>query len=192
VLDESTDAESNYSSDGERDVFFEAEEQLSTSPPAVSVHLPEELITEILSKLLEEVVDETTLRAASLVSKEWSGPARRLFVLFLLYIRQRNAHLSLFYLRLFSQILPLTTSDVVKRLRGVLDSRPELARAVRSVDLSNPGSSAWQDGKAGDTLRRAAGVLRSTPNVSDVSLLHVALNDKVRRRFCHLFSLFFR
>jgi hypothetical protein len=88
VLDESTDAESNYSSDGEQDVFFEAQEQLSTSPPAVPVHLPEELITEILSKLLEEVVDETTLRAVSLVSKDWSGPARRLFVLFLLHIRQ--------------------------------------------------------------------------------------------------------
>ncbi|GAA5864005.1 hypothetical protein JCM8547_005306 [Rhodosporidiobolus lusitaniae] len=152
---------SSLSSDEEDDaesVYFEALEE--PLPPKEPVVLPEELLDGVMAHTQDEGEDQSVLRNASLVCRRWSGPARR---------------------RLFSQLLAMNNVSSVKRLRSVLEARPELARAARRVDLSNPGS-AWQDNHVGEVYRRAAGLLRMTKNVREVSLLHVALNDKTRSK----------
>ncbi|BGP18945.1 hypothetical protein JCM10213_001957 [Rhodosporidiobolus nylandii] len=144
-------------SDSGQELFVDAVEDLGELR---TVSLPDELLDEVLRATQEDGEDQATLRAASLVSRDWSLPARRL---------------------LFSQSLLLTNAETVKRLRAVFDTHPELARAARQVDLSNPGGS-WQDGRVADVFRRAAGLLRTTMNVSEFTMLHVALGDKVRTK----------
>ncbi|GAA6042828.1 hypothetical protein JCM8097_004449 [Rhodosporidiobolus ruineniae] len=162
ILDESeSDVASTVSdwSDLDDDVFHEAlEDQMPPRPP---LRLPVEVLDDILLKTQEDTEgDEATLRAASLVSKDWEASARRL---------------------LFAQCLPISSQGGVKRLRSVFDNHPELASAAKYVDLSNPGA-AWQDGRVGEIFRRAAGLLRQTPNVSEISLLQTALNPKTRKK----------
>lgn len=81
----------------------------------------------------------------------------------------------------------------------MLDSNRSLARAVRSIDLSNQGGRfrvskvssptlAFRENRRADSgdvqlnevFRRAAGVLRLTTNVTDLTALHVALGSSVR------------
>ncbi|GAA5898891.1 hypothetical protein JCM6882_004024 [Rhodosporidiobolus microsporus] len=157
--DESSDSDgSSTFYDSDDDVFLEAVEE--QPPPSKAVRLPEEVLDAVFARSQDEYEDQGTLRTASLVCRDWSVPARRL---------------------LFSQCLSITNHDAVKRLRDVLDARPELARATKRIDLSNPGS-AWQDGRIGEIFRRAAGLMRQTKNVQEVHLLHIALTDKIRRK----------
>lgn len=101
------------------------------------------------------------------------------------------------YARLFAQTLVVLDEASLQRLRATLDSNPVLALAAQSFDLSNRGGQ-FRVSKVGplrvslssaelteclcqlhEVYRRAAGVLRLTRNVSDLTLLHVALSDTV-------------
>ncbi|GAA5928959.1 hypothetical protein JCM1841_006430 [Sporobolomyces salmonicolor] len=151
------DLSSEDDSDREDEFHDSLEEQ---PPPPKPVHLPTEVIEHILRWTQANAEDQTTLKACSLVSKAWENPARRI---------------------LFGQCLAITSHDSLQRLRSVVDGAPSLARAVRKLDLSNP-SSGWCPARISEMYRRSAGLLRQTPNVNDVQLLHVALTDKVRHR----------
>lgn len=101
------------------------------------------------------------------------------------------------YTRLFAQTLLVLDEASLQRLRATLDNNPVLALAARSFDLSNRGGQ-FRVSKVGiprlqlnnaelieclcqlhEVYRRAAGVLRLTRNVTDITLLHVALSDTV-------------
>lgn len=63
----------------------------------------------------------------------------------------------------------------------MFDRYPELGRAVHTLNLSAP----TKDAKTSkETFRRAAGLVRATPVVKDISLLHVRLTDKVSMPPC--------
>ncbi|GAA6025101.1 hypothetical protein JCM10207_003389 [Rhodosporidiobolus poonsookiae] len=161
VLDEDTsdDGETVYGSDSDDDgdeLFVDALEE-----PRDAIPLPEEILDEVMRCTQEDGADHATLKTASLVCRAWSLPARRV---------------------LFSQCLSVASQGAVKRLREVVDAQPALARAIRSFDVSNPAC-AWQEGRVSEIFRRSAALLRQTPNVKELSMLHIALSDKARLKF---------
>ncbi|GAA5987538.1 hypothetical protein JCM11641_007179 [Rhodosporidiobolus odoratus] len=90
-------------------------------------------------------------------------------------------------LRVLSLSLNLSSHEAVKRLRTVIDAGPELARAVKSFDLSSPGT-AWQDGRVGEIFRRAGGLLRQTPNVKEVRTKLFGALEALPLRKAHFYS----
>ncbi|KAL8279324.1 hypothetical protein RQP46_008361 [Phenoliferia psychrophenolica] len=132
-----------------------------------AVHLPQECVDAILIQVSKQFwegsVDETSLaelRRLALVSRIWAKAARRM---------------------LYSSIQGLVSTGALMRLRGVLAASPELMRVVKKIDLSAP-SCRWESSQVSEFFRRAAGLLRDTPLVQDIQLLHIGLSDVVRRK----------
>ncbi|GAA5917778.1 hypothetical protein JCM8208_002439 [Rhodotorula glutinis] len=158
-LDDS-DSTSTCSSDfdSDDDSFADAlEEQPAPRDPLV---VPDEVLEMVFRATQRWVDDSETLKSAALVCRSWSTPARRI---------------------LFAQNIYLNSPEAVKRLRHVVDTRPELRSAMQHFDLANPCST--YDIRLNETFRRAAGVLRFANTVKTLNLLHVPLSDKTRRKF---------
>ncbi|GAA5878082.1 hypothetical protein JCM3774_006477 [Rhodotorula dairenensis] len=161
VLDES-DAEWTESGSGGDDddssddvSFYDAVEDFP--PPLKHVPLPEEILDGIMRNV--EALDggEATLEACSLVCHAWSLPARR---------------------RLLAGSLRVRSADSAQRLREILEAHPELRQAVQNVNLTTP----MRNGLIAPFYRRAAVLLRRTPNVQTLQLLHAGLSLTNRRR----------
>ncbi|ORY90647.1 hypothetical protein BCR35DRAFT_299196 [Leucosporidium creatinivorum] len=145
-------------SEEEPEAFFDCSDDLEEQPAPICRSLPVELLDLIFAQVGE---DTKTLSACSLVSRAWGESARR---------------------KLFGCPLGVTDEESLRRVRNLLDSNRSLARSVRAVDLSNQ-QGRYRVSKLNEVFRRAAGVLRLTPNVTDITMLHVALSQLVRQKF---------
>ncbi|GAA5964776.1 hypothetical protein JCM3765_002552 [Sporobolomyces pararoseus] len=169
VLDESeqeSDPE-NVVAMGLSDVEIETQRVDKAKPAGRRVVMLPECIFEILKRTQEGAPwtpssRAITLKNASLVCKLWTDPARR--ILFAQNLRISNAPAS------------------IQRLRAVFDRYPELGRAVQKLDLSTPTND-WSSKNLNEIFKRSSGLLRSTPVVKEISLVHVELTDKARDRF---------
>lgn len=121
------------------------------------IALPPELVEEVLRWTQTDFECREDLRRFSLVSRAWAPPARRI---------------------LFGQTLSIADEDSVRRLRAALDSSPELASHVRRIDLSNT-SCTWRYQNMHDVFRRAAGIIRQTVGLKEISLLQIPLSPRV-------------
>ncbi|KPV77101.1 uncharacterized protein RHOBADRAFT_52056 [Rhodotorula graminis WP1] len=156
--DATSTCSSDFGSDDDDASFADAlEEQPAPRDPLV---VPEEVLEIVFRATQRWVDDSETLKSAALVCRSWSTPARRI---------------------LFSQNIYINSPEAVKRLRHVVDSRPELRSAMQHFDLANPCST--YDIRLNETFRRAAGILRLALCVKTLNLLHVPLSDKTRRKF---------
>lgn len=80
---------------------------------------------------------------------------------------------------LFGQKLRISNAPgSIQRLRAVFERCPELGKAVQKLDLSTP-SNDWSSKNLNEIFKRSSGLLRSTPIISEISLVHVELTDKV-------------
>ncbi|KAM0749658.1 hypothetical protein T439DRAFT_348493 [Meredithblackwellia eburnea MCA 4105] len=122
--------------------------------------LPLEITDAIVAWSQADGDNPNELRRLSLVSKVFARSARK---------------------ALFRSIHSLLSTSSLMRLRSALSSSPELSRHVRKVDLSNPNCR-WEPNLVSEFFRRASGLLRETPLVHEISILHIALSDNVRRR----------
>jgi len=80
---------------------------------------------------------------------------------------------------MFESVRIVNAPGSIARLRSILDHSPEIGRAVQTLDLSKPTNNR-NDDTFPEIFRKSAGVIRSTPCVSNVSFVHVTLPDKVR------------
>ncbi|GAA5873426.1 hypothetical protein JCM16303_001120 [Sporobolomyces ruberrimus] len=80
------------------------------------------------------------------------------------------------------QLILVGGAKSARRLHAIFEIYPELGRSVRNISFSFPIFD-WSQRKLIDIFRKAAGLLRLTPVVKELSLLHVALSDKTRKRF---------
>ncbi|GAA6049491.1 hypothetical protein JCM3770_007365 [Rhodotorula araucariae] len=151
-LDESDSAsEGSTARESDDDLFVDAVEDQPA--PKGPVVVPEEVLEMIFEATQRWGEDAETLRSAALVCTAC----------------------------LFGQTLYINSPNAAKRLRRVVDARPELRSVLQHVDLASPCSA--YDVRMTDVFRRLAGVLRVAGNVKTLSLLHVPLSDKVRRKF---------
>ncbi|BGP37474.1 hypothetical protein JCM10450v2_001380 [Rhodotorula kratochvilovae] len=158
-LDESDSAsECSTALDSDDDLFADALED--QPPPRKGVVVPEEVLEMIFEETQRWGEDAETLRSAARTCRAWCLPARRV---------------------LFSQMLFINSPDAARRLRLVVDARPELRSALKHVDLANPCSA--YDVRLNEIFRRLAGVLHLAGNVRTLNLLHIPLSDKIRRKF---------
>ncbi|BGP53450.1 hypothetical protein JCM8202_001093 [Rhodotorula sphaerocarpa] len=94
--------------DSDDEVFQDALED-PPAPPR-SVQLPDEILELIIREAQEHDGEEETLRACSLVSKDWSEPAQRL---------------------LFGETLSVFDATGANKLRGILEVKPAIREAGR-------------------------------------------------------------